>query len=183
VSEAGQDEYVTIARVLRSRGNRGEVAADDLSDRNERFVESARVLLVGPAGEHKTGGRREMVIEHSWYHQGRLILKFEGVDSISDAELLRGSEVQIPRGELGAPPEGEYFYDDLIGTKVLDADSGREIGEVEGVLEAGGTLLLEVSSSGGEVLIPFVKHICIEIAPENGVIRVRMPEGLEELNS
>jgi ribosomal 30S subunit maturation factor RimM len=65
----------------------------------------------------------------------------------------------------------------------LDADSGREIGEVEGVLEAGGNLLLEVRSSGGEILIPFAKHICVEIAPENGVIRVRMPEGLEELNS
>jgi 16S rRNA processing protein RimM len=178
VSEPGKGDFVTIARVLRSRGNRGEVAADDLSDGNERFAEGAAVLLTDPAGK-----RKEAVIESSWYHQGRLILKFEGVDSISDAELLRGSEVRIPRGELGAPPEGEYFYDDLIGTRVLDADSGREIGEVEGVLEAGGNLLLEVRSSGGEILSPFAKHICVEIAPENGVIRVRMPEGLEELNS
>jgi 16S rRNA processing protein RimM len=112
-----------------------------------------------------------------------LILKFEGIDSISDAELLRGSEVQIPRGELGAPPEGEYFFDDLIGTKIVEAESGREIGEVKGILEAGGALLLEVRSADREVLIPFVKQICVEIAPENGVIRVRMPGGLEELNS
>lgn len=178
MSGAGQGDYVTIARVLRSRGNRGEVAAEDLSDGNERFAEGAGVFLASA-----DGGRKEMRIERSWYHQGRLILKFEGVDSISDAELLRGTEVQIPRGELGTPPEGEYFFDDLIGTKVVEAESGREIGEVEGLLEAGGSLLLEVRSADREVLIPFAKHICVEIAPENGVIRVRMPEGLEELNS
>jgi 16S rRNA processing protein RimM len=110
-------------------------------------------------------------------------LKFEGVDSISDAEVLRGSEVQIPRSELGAAPEGGYYFDDLIGSKIVEADSGREIGEVEGVLEAGGALLLEVRSGDREILIPFAKHICVEIAPQNGMIRVRMPEGLEELNS
>jgi 16S rRNA processing protein RimM len=178
VSEAGKGEFVTIARVLRSRGNRGEVAADDVSDGNERFAEGAGVLLADP-----TGKRKEAVIERSWYHQGRLILKFAGVDSISDAELLRGSEVQIPRGDLGAPPEGEYFFDDLIGAKIVEAGSGREIGEVKGILEAGGTLLLEVRSADREVLIPFVKQICVEIAPQSGVIRVRMPDGLEELNS
>lgn len=178
MSEAGQGDYVTIARVLRSRGNRGEVAAEDLSDGNERFAEGACVLLADHSGD-----RNEAVIERSWYHQGRLILKFKGVESISDAELLRGREVQIPRSELGEPPEGEYYFDDLIGTKIVEAESGREIGEVEGVLEAGGSLLLEVRSGDREVLIPFAKHICVEIAPENGVIRVRMPEGLEELNS
>jgi 16S rRNA processing protein RimM len=178
VSDAGQGEYVTIARVLRSRGNRGEVAAEDLSDGNERFGEGVSLFLTDPSGK-----RRGAVIERSWKHQGRLILKFAGVDSISDAELLRGSEVQIPRVELGPPPEGSFYFDELIGTKVVEADSGREIGEVEDVLEGAGTVLLQVRSADREVLIPFAKQICVEVAPEDGVIRVRMPEGLEELNS
>jgi 16S rRNA processing protein RimM len=112
-----------------------------------------------------------------------LILKFVGVDSIGDAELLRGSEVQIPRSELGPPPEGEFYFDDLIGAKIVEAGTGREIGEVEDVVEAGGPMLLQVRAAGREVLIPFAKHICVAIEPENGVIRVRLPEGLEELNS
>jgi 16S rRNA processing protein RimM len=178
VSEAGQGDYVTIARVLRSRGNRGEVAAEDLSDSAERFAEGTHLSLKDPSGK-----RTEAVIERSWRHQGRLILKFAGVDSISDAEALRGSEVQIPRGELGAPPEGEFYFDDLIGSKIVEAASGREIGEVEDVVESGGPVLLQVRSGDREILIPFAEHICVAIEPENGVIRVRMPEGLEELNS
>ena len=178
MSEAGQGEYVTIARVLRPRGNRGEVAAEDLSDGSERFGEGVSLFLTDPSGK-----RKGAVIERSWKHQGRLILKFAGVDSISDAELLRGSEVQIPRGELGPPRAGEFYFDELIGTKVVEADSGREIGEVEDILDGGGPLLLQVRSGDREVLIPFAKPICVEVAPENGVIRVRLPAGLEELNS
>jgi 16S rRNA processing protein RimM len=178
VSEAGQGDCVTIAIVSRSRGNRGEVAAKDLSDGNERFTEGSRFWLKNPSG-----GRTEAVLESSWYHQGRLILKFAGVDSIGDAELLRGSEVQIPRSELGPPPEGEFYLDDLIGTRIVEAGSGREIGEVADVIEGGGAMLLQVRSAGREILIPFAKHICVEINPENGVIRVQLPDGLEELNS
>ena len=178
MSEAGPGDFVTIARVVRSRGNRGEVAAEDLSDRSERFAEGARLCLKDPSGR-----RSEAVLERFWYHKGRLILKFAGVDSIGDAELLRGSEVQIPRSELGPPPKGEFYIDDLIGTKIVEAGSGREIGEVENVMEGGGPVLLQVRSAGREILIPFAKHICVEIEPENGVIRVRLPAGLEELNS
>jgi 16S rRNA processing protein RimM len=178
VSETGQGEYVTIARVLRSRGNRGEVAAEDLSDGGGRFGEGVCLFLMDPSGK-----RKGAVLERSWMHQGRLILKFAGVDSISDAELLRGSKVQIPRGELGPLSPGEFYFEELIGTKIVEADSGREIGEVADVLDGGGALLLQVRSGDREVLIPFAKPICVEVAPENGVIRVRMPEGLEELNS
>lgn len=178
MSESGQGEFVTIARVLRSRGNRGEVAAEDLSDGNERFGEGVSLYLTDASGK-----RAEAVLERAWTHQGRLILKFAGVDSISDAEALRGSEVQIPRGQLGPPPEGAFYFDDLIGTKVIEADSGREIGEVEDIVEGSGPVLLQVRSAGREVLIPFAKRFCVEVAPEQGVIRVRLPEGLEELNS
>jgi 16S rRNA processing protein RimM len=178
VSEASQGEYVTIARVLRSRGNRGEVAAEDLSDGSERFGEGVSLFLTDPSGK-----RQGIILERSWRHQGRLILKFAGVDSISDAELLRGSEVQIPRCELGPPPAGEFYFEELIGAKVVEAGSGREIGQVEDVLEGAGPALLQVRSAEREILIPFAKHICIEVAPKDGVIRVRMPEGLEELNS
>jgi 16S rRNA processing protein RimM len=172
-----QEGYVTLARILRSRGNRGEVAAEDCSDDPlRRFTPGARFFLAGDAP------RREVLLEKAWHHKGRLILKFEGIDGIAGAQALRGCEVQIPEAELGPAPEGGFFFQDLIGCRMLDADSGRELGVVRNVLEPGGTPLLEVDSLGREILVPFARSICVEIAPGERTIRVRLPEGLEELN-
>jgi 16S rRNA processing protein RimM len=172
-----QAQYVTIARVFRSRGNRGEVVAEDLSDDPlRRFTPGARFFLAG------SGPQREILLEEAWQHKGRLILKFEGIGSISEAEALRGCEVQIPEAELGPAPEGGHFVQDLVGCRLLDADSGRELGVVRNVLEMPGTPVLEVDAAGREILVPFVQSICVEIAPAERTIRVRLPEGLEELN-
>ena len=171
------NDFVTIARIIRPRGNRGEVAAEDLSDSLERFESAREVLLAAPGGE-----RRDAVVEKAWRHKGRLILKLAGVESISDAEALRGHEVQIPADELAALPEGEYFLDDLVGCEVIEEEGGRTVGEVTGVLEPGGPLLLEVRSGEREVLVPLVNEICRDVDTEGRKIRVRLPEGLEDLN-
>lgn len=170
-------EYVTLARIVKPRGNRGEALARDLCEDPERFEPGAELRLLYPSGETKTGR-----LERGWYHQGRLVLKFEGVDSINDAEELRGVEVQIPYEELGPPPEGEYYYIDLIGCEVRTADDDRLIGTVKAIQEPGGGLLLEVRKGKSETLIPFRDEICVETAPEKKLIRVRLPEGLEDLN-
>ena len=171
------DRFVTIARIIRPRGNRGEVAAEDLSDSLDRFDTTRDVLLAEP-----TGGRREAVIEKVWRHKGRLILKLAGVDSISDAEALRGYEVQIAEAELAALPEGEYFLGDLVGCEVVDEQGERTIGEVTNVLEPGGPLLLEIRAGDREVLVPLVNEICRSVDVEGRKIRVRLPDGLEDLN-
>ncbi len=169
---------MTLARIVRSRGNRGEVLAEDLIGREDRFSPASRFLLEDPRGQ-----RREALLEEVWKQRDRWVLKFEGVDSISAAEELRGWKVRIPEEELGPPPEGEHYLAELVGCRVLDAESGREIGIVEEVLEPGGSLLLDVRGERGEVLIPFVDEICREVSEEKREIRVRLPEGLEELNS
>ena len=173
-----QERYVTIARLVRPQGNRGELVAEDLSDDLNRFTRVGRVLV-----EDAARGRREMVIERAWRHKGRLVLKFSGIDSITEAEELRGCPVQLPEEEIGPSPAGEFFFRDLVGCEVLDAESGGSVGRVEDVLEPGGQLLLQVKAEGREILIPFVRGICVEIDPEQQRIRVRMPEGLEDLNS
>ena len=176
--DESRQPYVTIARLVRPRGNRGELVAEDLSGEAVRF-ERVRGVLV----EDAAGARRELTIERTWSHKGRLILKFRGIDSISEAEELRGCRVRLPEEEIGPLPGEEFFFRDLIGCRVVDADSGDSVGCVEDVLEPGGQLLLRVKAEGREVLIPFVRGICVEIDPEQQQIRVRMPEGLEDLNS
>jgi 16S rRNA processing protein RimM len=166
-----------VARLLRARGNRGEVIAEDLSDHPERFAAGARFFLAAAGGEE-----RPLRLENAWRHKGRLILKFEGVDSISAAETLCGARVQIPAAELGPPPEGEHYYRDLIGCRVLEVGSGRDLGEIVDVLEPGGPPLLQVKAAEREILIPFVSEICVEIEEERKAVHVRLPEGLENLN-
>jgi len=120
-------------------------------------------------------------VEEVWEHAGALVFKFRGVDSISDAERLRGAEVQVPRSERVALEPGEYFHSDLIGCEVRDRLSGRVIGRVTNFEEYGGPPLIEID--GGRMLIPFVKAICVDIRPEVKLIQVDLPEGLEDLDA
>jgi 16S rRNA processing protein RimM len=177
LTESSPPEYVTLAKIFKPRGNRGEAAARDLCDDPDRFEDGTEVSLL------YTNERREKKkIEHSWYHQGRLILKFAGVESISDAEELRGCQVQIPYVDLGPAPEGEHYDVDLVGCEVIVAESGRVVGTVEGLLEPGGQTLLEVRQGKKEILIPYTPEICVSSDVEARRITVRLPEGLEELN-
>jgi 16S rRNA processing protein RimM len=170
-------EYVALAKIFKPRGNRGEVAARDLCEDPDRFSENAVVSLLYPSGL-----REERTIENAWYHQGRLILKFPGVETITHAENLRGCEVQIPYEDLGPPPEGEHYDIDVIGCDVIAADTDRVIGKVEGVLESGGQPLLEVRQENKEILIPYTPEICVDVDIEAKRIKVRLPDGLEDLN-
>jgi 16S rRNA processing protein RimM len=170
-------EQVTVAVLSRPRGNRGEVTAASLSSKPERFAELASVCL---AGGDAGFVNQPFVIENVWDHGGTLIFKFAGVDSISDAEKLRGAEVRIPRSERVELEADEYFHSDLVGCEVRERASDRLVGHVTGWEEYGGPALLEID--GGRLLIPFVKAICTEIRPLDRLIRVDLPEGLEAVN-
>jgi len=123
-----------------------------------------------------------MEVERTWMHGEHLILKFKGVDSISDAERLAGAEVAIPIEQRPPAPEGEYYQSDLLDCQVWD-QTGRMLGTVEGWQETGGTPLVEVRMPDArELLIPFAKSIFVEIDVERKRIRVALPEGLADLN-
>jgi 16S rRNA processing protein RimM len=116
---------------------------------------------------------------------GQAIFRFEGSDSISEAEKLVGLEVQIPLTDRMNLPSGSYYVTDLMGCEVKDQD-GLVLGVVTGVQFTGedvpGTPILIVDSSQGELLIPLAREICIEIDPAARSIRVTPPEGLLDLN-
>ncbi len=118
-------------------------------------------------------------VDEIWHHGGVLIFKFRGVDSITDAEKLRGAEVQVPVSERITLVPGEYFHSDLIGCEVRERGSGRLIGRVTRFEEYGGPPLIEID--GGRMLIPFVKAICVDIRPEARRIEVELPVGLADL--
>jgi 16S rRNA processing protein RimM len=119
-----------------------------------------------------------MEVENTWMHGDHLIFKFQGVDTISDAEKLAGAEVSIPFEQRAALAEEEVYQSDLVGCEVFDA-TGRSLGVVTDFQETGGTPLLQV---GSDLLIPFAKSICTKIDLERKQIFVDLPDGLLDLN-
>jgi 16S rRNA processing protein RimM len=194
-------QWVLVARILRARGNKGEVAAELLTDFPERLTK-LKELFVGPAGG-KIEPRR-VAVKFCWLsqnHRGQAVFHFEGVNSISEAEKFRGLEVLLPFEQRVTLPAGQYFVSDLIGCSVFEnpvsppagASSPCSLGEVPSLLgtvrdvqipgeEIPGTPLLEVETSGGEILIPLAVDICTKIDTTARRIDVILPEGLRELN-
>ena len=120
-------EFITLARVVKTQGRHGEVAAEVHSDIPDRFTVGMKLFALGKSGD----SRREVEIESLWPHKGLLVLKFVGVDSMSDAETLIGSELQVPRTERAELEPGWNYVSDLVGCAVFD--HGNEIGRIEDV--------------------------------------------------
>ena len=172
---------VTLARILRSRGRIGEVAAEILTDFPQRFTTLHEVYLT----DGKKSPRR-MAVRRCRLHKGQALFHFEGVDSISAAETLKGLEIQVPLSDRVALATGQYFFSDLMGCAVWEEGAAAALGVVRDVQQTGedkrGTPLLVVDTPRGEMLIPFAAEICTRIDPSTRRIDVSLPEGLRDLN-
>jgi 16S rRNA processing protein RimM len=173
---------LAVARILRARGRIGEVAAEILTDFPERLLALRDVFLARPSDD--PAAARPARLRRVWLHKGQAIFHFEGCDSISEAEKLRGLEVRLPLSERLPLPPGKYFVTDLEGCEVFEA--GARIGCVRGVQFTGeavaGTPLLVVETGSGELLIPLAEEFCTRIDIAARRIDVRLPKGLRELS-
>jgi 16S rRNA processing protein RimM len=167
-------DLVAVAKVVRTRGLKGEVVAEILTDFPDRFERLDTVIGVRPDGE-----RGDLKIEKFWFQSGRVVLKFSGYDTIETGETLRNVEICIPESDAVELEEGEYFDWQLAGCRV-ETIGGDTIGEVRELMRTGGTDLLAVRGETKEYLIPFANAICVEVDIENKLIRVDPPDGLLE---
>jgi 16S rRNA processing protein RimM len=179
-------EFVTIARVAKTQGRHGEVAATLLTDFPELFETRRKLFALGDSTKQSGAAeRRRLDLDEHWFHKGMVVLKFAGVDSISDAETLVGSEIQIPRSERAALGSDEFYVSDLIGCTVID--SGREIGRVVGrvrdVQFGSGEAPLLVIEGEKEYLVPFAAAYIEKIALDQKRLEMKLPEGLLELDA
>ncbi|MGH9433612.1 MAG: ribosome maturation factor RimM [Terriglobia bacterium] len=181
--DSGNNEwFAAIARVVKPQGRRGEVTAEILTDFPGRFQALKEAFLENPGS-----GPRPVRIESAWPHKGRVVLKFSGVESIDQAEGLRGLHVLIPKSQRAPLPSSSYYISELIGCRVVTCEDGRErdIGTVTGVEGTGGSQRLEVERlgpGGGELLIPLVQEICTRIDTAARVIVIDPPQDLLDLN-
>ena len=174
MKETSESEYLTLACIRKVQGNRGEVAAEILTDFPERFQPGEEVILSGGAAP------QTVFLENVWLHKGRVILKFRGVDSISAAQALVGLRIEIPISERMPLPAGEVYLSDLVGCAVVE--NGKILGKVEAIENTGAAPLLQVLTPTGELLIPFAEEICRTVDVGRKEIHVRLPEGLKALN-
>lgn len=169
------EALVAVAHVVRVRGLRGEVVADLLTDFPERFDGLKHLIALMP------GGRRETLkLEDHWIQAARIILKFEGFDTVDAAKVLVGSELTVPESERVILDLDQYYDWELTGCRVEDVN-GAVIGMVKEVLHTGANDVLVVDGAEREHLIPLADEICIEIDIARKLIRVDAPDGLLEL--
>jgi 16S rRNA processing protein RimM len=199
---AETQRWVIVARILRPRGNKGEVAAQLLTDFPERLTQLTEVFL-GASG--RAGAEpRLTALKACWLsqnHKGQAVFHFEGCNSISEAEKFRGLEVLLPIERRMTLSAGQYFVDDLVGCLVFEnfveppvvssspcslASAPSLVGVVKEVHITGegvaGTPLLVVDTSAGELLVPLAEDICVRIDTRARRIDVVLPDGLHDLN-
>lgn len=194
---------MVVARILRSRGNKGEVAAELLTDFPERLTRLKEVFL-GASGA-AAAEPRLIALKSCWLsqnHKGQAVFHFDGCNSISDAEKFRGLDVLLPIEQRATLAAGQYFVDDLVGCLVFEnfaepaavssspcslASAPSFLGVVKDVQFTGegvaGTPLLAVDTSAGELLVPLAEDICLRVDTRARRIDVALPEGLRDLNS
>ncbi len=187
--------WTTLAALLRPQGRKGEVLAELLTDFPERFSGEARMFLAAPGFAGREEEARTMTVVGHWLpvgrNQGRIVLRFAGVETISAAEELAGLEVIVPESERVELEDDAEYISDLVGCSVFDGD--ERIGEVTGVefamtpdgarrLPEAAPLLTVETAEGEQVLIPYVKTFLIELDREHKRMQMSLPKGLVELN-
>jgi 16S rRNA processing protein RimM len=176
-SDPGIDGFITLARVLKTQGRRGEVAVEVHSDVPDRFQLGMKLSALAADDT-----RRELEVEEIWPHKGVLVLKFVGVNSISDAEELLGCELQVPRAERASLEQGWSYISELVGCTVLDGD--REVGTIADVQSGAGEAPLLIVKSGEKAYeIPYASAYLklVDIAQRR--IEMQLPEGLLDVNA
>jgi 16S rRNA processing protein RimM len=192
--------WVLVARIIRPRGNKGEVLAELFTDFPARLSSRLEIFLRQNQGEPRAIGLQNFWADRN--HPGHGIFHFEGCSSIDAAEKLRGYDVLIPVADRVKLPSGKYFVSDLIGCSVFENPLAEPklsspacameeapclVGTVRDVFFPGertaGTPLLEVETAGGELLVPLAEDICRRIDVAARRIDVTLPEGLSDLNA
>jgi 16S rRNA processing protein RimM len=190
--------WVQVARIVRPRGNKGEVLAELFTDFPQRLSSFKQVYVRSGQTQPQATGLLHFWVDRNHPEHG--IFHFAGCTSIDAAEKLRGMDVLIPMANRVELPAGKYFVSDLMGCTVFELPEGgaklaspacaaeeapRVLGTVRDVFFPGegvaGTPLLQVETAAGEVLVPLAEEICVKINVSARRIEVRLPEGLNEL--
>ena len=163
-------QYLEIGKIVNVHGLRGDMKVVPWCDDPE-FLCEFDTLYLGKA-------QKPVTVTAARLQKGNVLLHLEGVDTVEEAEKLRGHILYMDRDEVELE-EGVYFIQDLIGLEVLDADTGASYGKLTDVLQTGANDVYEVrDESGKTVLIPAIPDVVLETDLDAGTMQIRPLEGL-----
>ena len=171
-TEPGGEPPILVGVIARAHGLGGEVVVDAYSDAPERFQPGSVLTAAFP-----TGKTASLVVANMRPFQERLLVQFEGVATRTEAESLRGADLLIARSEVKPLPEGQYYRFELVGLAVKSR-AGEPLGEVADVFSTGSNDVYVVRGPRGEILLPAIAGVIVEIDLAQKTMTVAPPAGL-----
>jgi 16S rRNA processing protein RimM len=169
----GVEELLSIGKILKPHGIRGEVKVLPLTDFPRRFDRLSHIQVL--TADHRL---LDLTIQKVRYYKNFVYLKFKEYTSVDQVKGLRGGLLKIKRSEAVELPEGQYLYFDIIGLSVR-TEAGEELGVVEDIFSTGGNDVYVVKSQKNkEYLIPATTEIIKKIDLVEKVLIIHPLEGL-----
>ena len=166
-------DYLAVGKVVNTHGIKGELKVMPLTSDLSRFD---YLLFVTALWEGKP---KEFRVTGARIHKKSVLIKLSGIDTMDDAEKLKGQELLVERKHARELEEDEYFICDIIGLRVYEDD--RLLGAITDVLETGSNDVYVVKNSNEkELLLPAIKSVIERIDIEGKRMQVRVPEGLRD---
>ena len=173
--------YLVVGHINKAHGTKGEVFVWPLTDHPESTFAPGVILFLGDETGHEPDpARPSQTVESVRPFRRGYLVRFPGVGDRSSAEALRGLYLFRSVRHVEELDEGEFFYHQLLGMKVVTV-GGEEVGEVTEVYELRPADLLEVRGPRGTHHIPFLKTVVQRVDPESGTLVIDPPEGLLDL--
>ena len=163
------EQLVEIGKVGKAHGLHGSFQCVPITDYPERFESTSHVHI-----HRGQAPIRTVDVETAQLRSGRVVLKLKGVDTPEAAEFLKHALLCAGEDELVELGEGEYFYFELEGLKVID-EHDKVLGTLKDVLATPAHEIYVISDGNVEVLVPAVAEYILAVEPERGFIRLRLP--------
>lgn len=165
-------EWFAVGVIVAVHGLRGDVKVRPLTADSDALVSATRLLLVD-----RKGHQLPVVPLRVVAHKGNHLLRLRDMEHIDAVEGLVGREVRMRYEDLPELADGEHYWHQLQGLRVIDRRRG-ELGQLDDLLATGGHDVYVVNGRFGEVLIPAVGRFVLDIDLDAGVMSVDLPEGL-----
>lgn len=167
-------EYLEVGTIVNTQGIKGEVRVMSQTDSPEERYKKGSKLTVFVKGKEPV----ELTVASHRKHKSFDLLSFEGYPSINDVEDFRDGVLMVPKTELTALNEQEYYYYEIIGLDVYE-ENGEKLGQVKEILSPGANDVWVVQRKGKpDVLIPFISSVVKKIDLADQKVYVEIPEGL-----
>ena len=163
-----------VGKIVNTHSLKGEVKVISSTDfEEERFKKGSKLLI--------TRGNqliREVVVQSYRNHKNFLLVKFEGIDSVEEAEKLKNLQIKIDSDEVGELEENEFYFHEIIGCQVFD-ENDKNLGEIIDILTPGANDVWVIKGENGkEILIPYIEDVVKQIDITNKKVNIEIMEGL-----